>query len=215
MSEYRAGICNEPVRKSDRRDGLCSKHAPLKPAVTAPPRKRVSVKTAAQALPKLPEPPSHYCPACMREFWQGNNSKPTRKSHREDKLCISHALSCGTATRKRRAPPELLVPRKRYRVRTKSPAQLYQQARRKCIEVDCTQRARSGLRCPGHHRLCLAGIPGMKAACRCLEDHKDKHSPYRFTDRIAQTKSIELRSLISLCANSTAGRGMSSKSVSL
>jgi cytochrome c553 len=91
MREYREGTNNNPTRRSDRTDRLCTAHAPRSTRLDALPQQRLRGKTVAKQLPKLQEPPAHYCPACMREYRAGNNNNPTRRSDRTDRLCTAHA----------------------------------------------------------------------------------------------------------------------------
>jgi len=44
-----------------------------------------------QKIQKLPRPPAHYCSACMREYRNGTNNNPRRRSRRTDGLCQLHA----------------------------------------------------------------------------------------------------------------------------
>ena len=87
---------------------------------TKPPRGRLRTKAPSQTLPKLPQGPSTYCPACMREYRAGKNDKPTRRSHRTDGLCVWHASASAAATRKRCASPSELTARKRWRLNSAS-----------------------------------------------------------------------------------------------
>jgi cytochrome c553 len=129
LTEHKAGTNNDPKRRSHRTDGLCKLHAPPCTQLTAPPRTRLKCKMPPKKLPKLPQRPAAYCPACIREYRAGTNNDPKRRSDRTVRLCATHSAYGNLPSRKRRAPEAELTERKRVRLRSKCPcAQVHLQA---------------------------------------------------------------------------------------
>jgi cytochrome c553 len=139
MREYRKGTNLYPKRRSHRTDGLCEPHAPTPARLCASPRMRLASKKSPQKLPKLSESPFHYCPACMSEYRTGKNGNPTRRSHRTDGLCESHAPT-----------PERLLASPRTRLAIKKPPQKLPKLAQSPAAYTCAEEpARLG----GHHLL--------------------------------------------------------------
>ena len=103
---------------------------------------------------------------------------PSRRSHRQDGLCIEHAKGTDTPSRKRQAPAATRTTRTRWRVCSKKPRRaLYTQAYMQCCAVGCLLRAQKGSRCKWHHAQYLNGLCGMGAARYALGNHSDDNVP--------------------------------------
>ena len=164
-------------RRSRRSDGLCSHHAPKSNSCMLP-RKRQLQKTTPRPLPPLPRSTTQYCRQCIRDFRCGLTTVPSRRSDQEGGLCVDHSKTTVNSTRKRRAPAAACTKRTRVRLNTKKPRRaLYSHAYLKCIDENCSLRARIGSRCKGHHNNYLKGLSGMRVARYPLESHRDDIVP--------------------------------------